>query len=354
MQISTLKISELIAGIILTIFFVTGVLSQTTDVKTSNEKNTQPAIVSQSKNTNDLIHIGDLIDVDVVGSTEYDWRGTLTPEGFLDGINFTAEPIYGLCQTVEKVASEVAKGYEKILRNPQVVVKIIDRSHRPVSLLYGAVKIPQRFLIKRQVRLNELLILSGGLTDKTSGEIQILRSPELSCSAKKSSSQPEKVKSETVNSAAVKQDDSPQLINIKISELLKGQPEANPLIMTGDVVTVAESKPIYVTGGVVNPKKINARSQISVSRAIAAAGGLTKNADPKAVTVFRTENKETKIIEVDLDRIKSGQAEDVALKALDIVEVAQKGRKKGKYVPFSADLEEDKPNLQNLPLRVID
>src|SRR3954470_11961587 len=59
------------------------------------------------KKTENIIHIGDLIDVDVVGSAEYDWRGNLTPEGFLNGISFVEEPIYAQCRSEEEVAAEV-------------------------------------------------------------------------------------------------------------------------------------------------------------------------------------------------------------------------------------------------------
>ena len=100
-----------------------------------------------AQNTTDsqnLIHLGDLIDVDVVGSTEYDWRGTLNPEGFLNGIDFVDEPIFALCQSEEAVAAAIAKGYGKFLRDPQVVVKILDRNGRPPTFLYGAIKKPQR------------------------------------------------------------------------------------------------------------------------------------------------------------------------------------------------------------------
>src|SRR5215218_6200785 len=79
---------------------------------TAEETKTEspPPPDSAEKTEADLIHTGDLIDVDIVGSTEYDWRGKLTPEGFLNGINFVEEPIYGLCRAEEEVAAAVAKG----------------------------------------------------------------------------------------------------------------------------------------------------------------------------------------------------------------------------------------------------
>ncbi|MGI8469215.1 MAG: polysaccharide biosynthesis/export family protein [Pyrinomonadaceae bacterium] len=350
MQLSNSKLFGFLTVILLLFFLLPESRSQTAE-KTENFKT-----VSTVEDAENLIHIGDLINVDVVGSTEYDWRGGLTPEGYLNGLNFVDEPIYGLCRTQEQVATDVAKGYEKFLRNPQVVVKIIDRSRRPVSFLYGAVGTPQRFQLRRAVKLNELLILAGGITEQASGEIQILRSQTLSCSAKKSS--PNKQTSDSGNlakkSSAAAQSNDSEYINIEIGDLLKGKPESNPQILTGDVVTVLESKPIYVTGGVVNPKQINARSEINVSRAIAEAGGLAKNADPKKVTVFRVENRETKAIEIDLDKVKAGQTADMTLQAFDIIDVAQKGKERSKYAPVINAAETDTKKSQNLPLRIID
>ena len=65
----------------------------------------------------DLIHLGDLIDVDVVGSVEYDWRGTLNPEGFLSGINFTEDPIYGLCRT-KKLSRKNSQSIQQTFTRP--------------------------------------------------------------------------------------------------------------------------------------------------------------------------------------------------------------------------------------------
>ena len=57
------------------------------------------------KTESNLIHPGDLIDIDVIGSVEYDWRGTLNPEGFLDGVDYTENPIFARCRSEEEIAS---------------------------------------------------------------------------------------------------------------------------------------------------------------------------------------------------------------------------------------------------------
>lgn len=304
----------------------------------------------------DLVHFGDLIDVDVVGSLEYDWRGTINPEGFLNGIDFAENPIFALCQSEQAIAAEVSRAYAKILREPNVVVRILDRSNRPLAFLYGAVKTPQRFQIKRPIRLNELIIVSGGLTEKASGEIQIFRSKNLNCQQyfeKKTDSNADGGE-QRERFIEASQDNGANKISVRISDLLNGKNEANPQILSGDMVTILEAESIYVIGGVANPKQISIRSQITLSRAVSSAGGTTKNADRKKVTIFRRETGETKIIEADLEKIKRGEAEDLILQASDIVDVAQTGRARSKLPPVLRVAENAGKNASTLPLRVID
>lgn len=309
------------------------------------------------QNEENLIHFGDLIDVDVLGSTEYDWRGRLTPEGFLDGIDYVEKPIFGLCRTEEAVSVDIAKGYEKLLREPKIVVRILDRSSRPVSVLEGAVKKPQRFQIKRAVRLNELIIVAGGLTEQASGEIRVFRPQNLSCVARKTEAENAPIENDEPNEnqfVKTSQTGGTQTFSIAVAELLGGNPEANPQILSGDIITVLAAAPIYIIGGVKTPKQISSRAQTTLSRAIDSAGGLTKEATENSVIVFRRESGETQIIEADLSKIKAKQAEDIPLKGYDVVDVGQKGNPKKKYPPIiqSSESSGNKPVV--LPLRVID
>lgn len=321
---------------------------------------TSPVPAESPQRDEDLIHFGDLIDVDVLGSAEYDWRGRLNPEGFLDGVEYVAEPIFGLCRGAEAVALDIAKGYEKLLREPKVIVRIIDRSSRAVSVLEGAVKKPQRFQIKRAVRLNELIIVSGGLTEQSSGEIRVFRPQNLSCATKNNESEnaaktvvPEE-KPEEKQFVNVSRTSGAQTFTVAVAELLRGKAEANPLILSGDIVTVLEAAPIYVTGGVNNPKQISSRSQTTLSRAVDSAGGLTKGATENSVLIFRRAGGETKVIEADLSKIKAKQAEDILLQGHDVIEIGQKGSPKRKYPPIVQDYASNSLKPAVLPLRVID
>lgn len=176
-----------------------------------------------------LVHLGDVIDVDVIGSTEYDWRGPITPEGFLDGFDQIAKQIFALCRSEDEIAADIATEYGRILREPKVRVSIIDRSNRALARLDGAVRTAYRFRIQRPVRLNELIVHAGGITDGASGEIQIQRPKNLSC---------EGFDRGTDDTAR------PAVKVIKISDLLKGIEESNPTVLSGDIVTILEAYPI--------------------------------------------------------------------------------------------------------------
>ena len=297
----------------------------------------------------DLAHFGDVIDVDILGGFEFDWRGTLTPDGYLDGVDGFNQPVYGLCRTESEIAASVANTFSKILRNPKVVVRIIDRSNRAVVRLDGAVKTPTRFRLKRPVRLTELLVLAGGLTDDVSGEISVYRPRNLNCLPTVSGA-----KSDGDKTSAGRQDNGSQTTTIKISDLLSGGAAANIQILSGDMIDVSRAVPVYVIGAVNSPRPVYSRSQITVSRAVASAGGLAKDADASKVNIFRREGVETKSIEVDLDKIKRGVTDDIVLASFDIIDVAGKGGGKRKVPPALANGAKTNRNGREFPLQVVE
>lgn len=294
----------------------------------------------------DLVHPGDVIDVDVLGGFEFDWRGTLTPEGFLDGLDGFSEPVRGLCRSETDIAADVARVYGRLLRDPKIVVRIVDRSNRAVARIDGAVRMPTRFRIQRRVHLRELIVLAGGLTDRASGEIRLLRPRNMSCQPSDDARPP----GDTIPAP----DNGTQTRNIKISELLGGTPDANPQVLSGDIITVTRAEPVYIIGAVNNPRPIYSPTELTVSRAIASAGGLARSADARKISILRRDGAGRNYIEVDLVKIKRGDAPDEVLKQFDILDVAAKGGGRREYPPVGpADDTRDHGN-GDLPLKVVD
>jgi protein involved in polysaccharide export with SLBB domain len=291
----------------------------------------------------DLIHFGDIIDADLAGGSEYNWRGTLTPDGFLEGMDEIAGPIYGLCRSEADLAAEIDRIYSKMLRAPGTTIRIIDRTKRAFARIDGAVRTPARFQLMRGARLRELIVAAGGLTDDASGSIEILRTEHLNCGP---------LAAQAEGSGAPRRGNGVERLNITIKDLLTGKDAADPVIMSGDLITVVKARPIYIMGAVNDPKPIYTHAGMTLSRAIDTAGGLAKGAIPQDVTVFRKEGGESKQIKADLTKIKSGDESDVDLQPFDIIDVASKSRPKRDHPPVIV-ADAGKP-IGEPPLKVIE
>ena len=283
------------------------------------------------------VHSGDILDIRVVGNLEYDWRGGITAEGFLDGLEKIPKQIYALCRTEDEIAKEITNELSAILRNPQTEVRILDRSNRAPATVEGAIATATRFQMKRPARLNELIVAAGGITDRSSGEIMISRPGGLSCVEPDSSGN-------RPNSN----------LTVKIPDLISGKAGANPIIVSGDLVVIFEASPVFLVGAVATQGRIDHRPQLTVSRAIDSAGGLIKDAVAERITIFRRENGTTSTIPVDLAKIRSNYAEDVVLSPFDIIDVPFKGRPPRKLPPVFETESVYADRRAKLPLKIIE
>jgi polysaccharide export outer membrane protein len=202
----------------------------------------------------------------------------------------------------------------------------------PVTVT-GAVIAPSRFELRRRVRLNEVLARAGGLTERAGKTVEITRAAlVLNC---------DKLAPEYLNK-------EPGSVEVyQLDEVKRGSDEANPYLQPGDFVIVTEASVAYVTGRVVNPQKINIKDSITVSQAIAIAGGELPDGVINRVRIIRPnpygDSAATEIV-VDLKAIRKGRAKDVVLQPYDIVEVP--GKREHPWQPRS-------PLKIELPLRII-
>ena len=263
-----------------------------------------------------LLGPGDVLDVRVFGQPELSSQVQVDSDGNLSALPFLETPIKAKCRTEKEVQNDIAAAYAKFINNPQVSVRISERNSRQPATVFGAVRQPTRVEMKRKVRLNELMAVSGGFTERAAGTIQILHTEPLMC--------PEP--GEEREAAPIDGTRIPLQI-IKISELRAGKTEANPVIRPGDYVLVTEAEPVYITGAVNSPGGIYLRDQLMLSRALAMVGGVRKEAKMNDVRVFRqvpgSANQE--VISVDVSAIKKNQKPDFLLQPYDVIEVSESG-----------------------------
>jgi polysaccharide export outer membrane protein len=267
-----------------------------------------------------LLGPGDVVDVRVFGQPELSSSAQVDSDGNLSALPFLETPIRAKCRTDKDVQKDITLAYAKFINNPQVSVRISERNSRQPATVFGAVRQATRVEMKRKVRLNELMAVSGGFTEKAAGTIQILHTEPLMC--------PEA--GEEAEAAPIDGTRIPLQI-VRIADLRAGKTEANPVIRPGDYVLVTEAEPVYITGSVLSPGGLYLRDQLTLSRALAMEGGARKEAKLTEVKVYRqvpgATNSEPLV--VDVAAIKKNLKPDFVLQPYDIIEVAESG-------PFSS------------------
>lgn len=124
---------------------------------------------------------GDVIDMRVFGKSQFDGLLEINEQGMID-VPFVDKPIAARCRTLDDMRVEIAAALTKYVRNPQLSLRLATRRPRPDAIVSGAVRVPQRYQLRRRVRLLELLASSGGVTDQASGTIQIFHTETSPCS----------------------------------------------------------------------------------------------------------------------------------------------------------------------------
>ncbi|HJP90982.1 MAG TPA: polysaccharide biosynthesis/export family protein [Pyrinomonadaceae bacterium] len=263
-----------------------------------------------------LLGPGDVLDIRVFGQPELSTQAQVDSDGNLSSLPFLEQPIRAKCRSDKEVQKDIRDAYAKFVNNPQVSVRIAERLSRQPATVFGAVRVPSRYEMKRKVRLNELMAVSGGFTERASGTIQILHTEPLMC--------PEP--GEEAEAAPIDGTRIPLKV-VKIADLRTGKPEANPVIRPGDYVLVTEAEPVYITGAVLSPGGIYLREQLMLSRALAMVGGARKEAKLNDVRIYRqvpgSANQE--VIHVDVAAIKKNQKPDFLLQPYDVIEVTEAG-----------------------------
>jgi polysaccharide export outer membrane protein len=275
----------------------------------------QPSVDNQGIR-NYLLGPGDVLDVRIFGQGDLNALVEVDSDGNISSLPFLESPIPAKCRTEKAVQKDIAIAFEKYIKKPQVSVRIAERKSRQPATVFGAVRQPTRIQMQRKVRLNELMAVSGGFTERASGTIQILHTEPLMCP------QP----GEEAEAAPLDGTKLPLQI-VKISDLRAGLPLANPVIRPGDILQVTEAEPVYVTGSVFSPQGIFLRDQLTLSRALAMVGGVRPEARVNTVKVYRqkpgAQNQETFV--VDYGAIKNNKKPDFFLEAFDVIEVPEAG-----------------------------
>jgi len=330
--------------ILVTAFANSGLLQaqqpqQTPTVSTSDKSNVgQPSVSSSAAAADDdaryRIGPGDVLDIRVLNRPNLSREAVRVEGNGMIRMPLIDREIQAACLTEGELAREITSRYVKFYRNPQVDVFIKEYHSKQVAII-GAVNDQGRYELQRRVRLLELLSYAKGPSEKAGQTINIVHAaPTLACQ------EPETGK-----------DDLKSISSYKLSETLAGNPSANPYLESGDIITLPEADQVYVVGNVNSPITIPLREPVTLSRAIAMAGGLKQDTKKDKIRIVRQEpgSQTKKEILVDLAAIEKKRAEDLALLPNDIVDVPISGGKSFMRSLLGGVV----PSVSQLPVRVI-
>jgi polysaccharide export outer membrane protein len=263
-----------------------------------------------------LLGPGDVVEVRIFGQTEMNSVAQVDSEGNLSSLPFLEKPIAAKCRNERQVQKDIAVAYARLIVEPQVAVRILERNSRQPASVFGAVRQPTRISVFRAVRLNELIAAAGGPTDRASGSVQVLHTEPVLCP------QP----GQEADALPLDGTQVPLQV-VKLADLKSGKTGSNPIIRPGDYVLVTEAEQVYVTGNVVSPGAQLLTDQLTLGRVLAMAGGVRRDADLSDVRIYRQKIGELhqKVLTVNYTAIKEGKLPDVLLNPYDVIEVGEPG-----------------------------
>src|ERR1041384_2736646 len=277
---------------------------------------------------------GDLLDIRIFNGPQLSREAVRVEGNGVIRMPLIDTDIQASCLTEGELAKEISTRYAKYYKNLQVDVFIKEYHAQQVAII-GAVNDQSRFELQRRVRLLELLTYAKGPSTKAGQTINIVHSTTTTSPCKQ----------------ADESDPNSAFSSYKLNDVLQGDPKSNPYLEAGDIVTIPEADQVYVVGNVFMPLTIALKEPITLTRAIAMAGGLKQDTRKDKIRVLRQEpgTLKKKEIMVDLYAIEKKRSEDLALAPNDIIDVPTSAGKS-----FLRSLVQGVvPGVSQLPVRVV-
>lgn len=280
------------------------------------------------------IGVGDVLEIRVYNRPQLSREAVRVEGNGMIRMPLIDGDIQAACQTEGELAKEISTRYARYYRNLPVDVFIKEYHAREVALI-GAVNEQGRYQMQRHIRLLELLTFAKGPSEKAGETINIVRGPRAKVCAQEPDSGPERE----------------GLISFRLNDTLQGQASANPYVEAGDIVTIPEAEQVYVIGNVYQPKSLSLKETLTVTRAIAMAGGPLRDSKTDKVHIVRhsTSGAGPSEMYVNLTAIARKKEDDLVLQANDIIEVPEST---GKSLIRSL-IGAVAPSVAQVPVRVI-
>ena len=233
------------------------------------------------------IQPGDVLKVSVYGNPD------LTTETEVSSTGFINLPLLGAIEIAHLISSQASEKIEqrlidqKVLKNPQVIIVVLESKTNTVSVL-GQVKAPGKYKINAGSRtLVDFIAIAGGLNPNASKDITIIKA-DLPSPANKI----------TLNMEQIFVDGETNVLTMK-----------NALLQSGDIIYVPEAPVFYIYGKVNRPGSFLLKRKMTVAQAIALGGGISSAGTTRGLSI-RRKSKGDKFIDIKVNENTLIQAND--------------------------------------------
>lgn len=256
--------------------------------------------MAQSSSSADsyVIGAGDLIEITVEQDSDLNGTRRVGPDGRISMPVLGSVELNGL--TASEAEGRLQSLLEKYMTRATVLVVVREFESQSASI-FGEVRHPGKIPVTANMTILKAISSAGGLSESHGSVIHILRLADNGLSAQ---------------------------LEIPIDDLLvRGDSDLNVPVFPNDVINVPPDPEvsIYLLGEVMKPGVVQFKGSDNVTllRALAAAGGLTDRANTRSIIIKRVENNQETPLAVHLGRILSGEDEDIRLKDNDTIYVKE-------------------------------
>jgi polysaccharide biosynthesis/export protein len=203
---------------------------------------------------------GDVIEVSVLGQSEFTTRGRVRADGSI------VLPFVGSTQVSGDTSVSFAKKVGAALKaggfyaSPIVNIEIASYASRYVIVL-GAVTTPGLQPVDRSYRVSEIIARAGGIRSDGAEYVIVRRT-------------------------------TGEELRLPFEKLASGGNADDPTVNPGDKVYVPAAETYFIYGQVNAPGVYPVRDQMTLRKAVARGGGLTALGSEKRMTVFRDGKKQ--------------------------------------------------------------
>jgi polysaccharide biosynthesis/export protein len=226
--------------------------------------------------------------------------------------------VHAAGMTLAELEQELIRRLKAYVLEPDVSISLTELRSQPVSIL-GAVGESGVRQLEGRKTLVEVLSMAGGLSADAGPTVRITR----------------QVDRGRIPLSEATEDASGRFstVEIDVRSLLEARnPEKNIVIQPHDVISVPRAEIVYVVGevGKPGPVPLSAGHSISVMEAVSSSGGVLRTAAPARTRLLRRVPGEVKRREMNLNlqHIMHGKADDVPLRAGDILLVPDNSGKR--------------------------